>query len=152
LERIVAIKVLALRLAASAAARQRFVGEAQAAAAVRDDHVVGVHAVCDDGPLTYLVMEYIPGMTLEERIRQRTQLELKKALGTGFQAARDREAVHAQGLIHRDIKPSNILLENGVQRVKLTDFGLARVAADAGSTEQGTIAATPLYMSPEQAR
>jgi WD40 repeat protein/serine/threonine protein kinase len=151
LQRIVAIKVLAPRLAASSAARQRFVREAQAAAAVRDDHVVGIHAVQDDGPLPYLVMEYIAGMTLEERMRPRRPLELREVLRIGLQVARGLAAAHAQGLIHRDIKPSNILLENGVQRVKLTDFGLALAAADA-SAEQGTIAGTPVYMSPEQAR
>src|SRR5262249_46596973 len=58
---------------------------------------------------------------------------------------------HAQGLVHRDIKPANILLEDGVERVKLTDFGLARAVDDASLTQSGMIAGTPLYMSPEQA-
>src|SRR5207247_2013227 len=113
LQRIVAIKVLAPRLAASGAARQRFVREAQAVAAVRDDHVVAIHDVNDVGPLPYLVMDYISGVTLEERIKQGAALALPEILRIGLQVARGLAAAHAQGLIHRDIKPGNILLENG---------------------------------------
>jgi WD40 repeat protein/serine/threonine protein kinase len=152
LQRVVALKVLAPRLAASGPARERFVREAQAMAAVRDDHVIAVHAVSDDGPLPYLVMEYIGGVTLEERIRQAGPLELREVLRIGLQVASGLAAAHAQGLIHRDIKPANILLENGVQRVKITDFGLAGAAADAGLAERGPIAGTPNFMSPCQAR
>jgi WD40 repeat protein/serine/threonine protein kinase len=147
LERVVAIKALAPRLAASPAARQRFVREAQAAAAVRDDHVVAIHAVGDDGPVPYLVMEYINGVTLEERVRRAGVLGLKETLRVGMQLSQGLAAAHAQGVVHRDIKPANVLLENGVQRVKITDFGLAGVADDGG-----TRAGTPTYMSPEQAR
>jgi WD40 repeat protein/serine/threonine protein kinase len=151
LQRVVAVKVLAPRLASSAAARSRFVGEAQAAAAVRDDHVVAIHAVSDEGPAPYLVMEFIDGVTLQDRIRQAGALELKEVLRIGAQVAKGLAAAHAQGLVHRDVKPANVLLENGVQRVKLTDFGLAGAAA-AALVRSGVIAGTPLYMSPEQAR
>jgi WD40 repeat protein/tRNA A-37 threonylcarbamoyl transferase component Bud32 len=147
LERVVAIKVLVPRLSASPDARQRFVREARAAAAVRDDHVVSIHAVGDDGPVPYLVMEYISGITLEERVRLAGALELREILRIGMQLAQGLAAAHAQGVTHRDIKPANVLLENSVQRVKITDFGLAGVADDGG-----TCGGTPLYMSPEQAR
>jgi WD40 repeat protein len=152
LKRVVAVKALAPRLAASATARQRFVREAQATAAVRDDNVVAIYAVSEDGPVPFLVMEFISGLTLEQRVKRGRTLELKEILRIGMQVAAGLAAAHAQGLVHRDIKPANILLENGVQRVKITDFGLARVSADAGPTEPGVLAGTPLYMSPEQAR
>jgi WD40 repeat protein len=97
-------------------------------------------------------MEYISGITLEERVRQAGVLELNEVLRIGLQVASGLAAAHAQGLVHRDIKPANILLENHVQRVKLTDFGLALVATDAGPAESGVLAGTPAYMSPEQAR
>ena len=69
-----------------------------------------------------------------------------------MQTAAGLAAAHAQGLVHRDIKPANILLENGVERVKLTDFGLARAVDDASLTQSGVVAGTPLFMAPEQAR
>jgi hypothetical protein len=153
LRRIVAIKVLAAQLAASGTARQRFFREARAAAAVRDDHVVSIHAVSDDsGPIPYLVMEFIAGITLEKRIKSRGSLAVKEILRIGMQAAAGLASAHRQGLIHRDVKPANILLENGVERVKIADFGLARAADEPSLSQSGLIAGTPLYMSPEQAR
>jgi serine/threonine protein kinase len=151
LERIVALKVLAAPLAASGAARQRFVREARAAAAIRNDHIVAIHAVCDDAPVPYLVMEFIDGCNLETLIRGHGPLQVNEILRIGIQIANGLAAAHKLGLIHRDVKPANILLENGVQRVKLTDFGLARAADDASLTQSGFIAGTPMYMAPEQA-
>jgi hypothetical protein len=151
LERVVAIKVLAAALAASGTARQRFAREARAAAAVRDEHVIDIHAVCDDAPVPYIVMEFVEGFTLEALLRRDGPPAVKEVLRIGMQVARGLAAAHQQGLIHRDVKPANILLQNGVQRVKLTDFGLARAADDASLTQSGFIAGTPEYMSPEQA-
>jgi WD40 repeat protein/tRNA A-37 threonylcarbamoyl transferase component Bud32 len=152
LQRVVAVKVLAPQLAASGTARKRFVREAQAAAAIRDENVIDIHDVNDDGAIPYLAMEYVCGITLDDRIKQGGPLELKELLRIGIQTAAGLAAAHRHGLIHRDIKPGNILLENGVQRVKITDFGLARAVDDASLTQSGVIAGTPLYMSPEQAR
>ncbi len=152
LHRVVAVKVMAPQLATAATARRRFAREARAAAAVRDEHVVNIYAVEEAGPQPYLVMEYVAGASLQERLDRAGPLPVLDILRIGVQAAAGLAAAHAQGLIHRDVKPSNILLENGVERVKLTDFGLARAADDASLTQSGTIAGTPQYMAPEQAR
>jgi hypothetical protein len=96
-------------------------------------------------------MEFIDGCSLEALLRKGGPLEVKEILRIGIQTARGLAAAHKQGLVHRDVKPANILLENGVQRVKLTDFGLARAADDASLTQSGYIAGTPQYMAPEQA-
>jgi eukaryotic-like serine/threonine-protein kinase len=152
LGRAVAIKVLAPQLATSAAARSRFAREARAAAAVVHDHVVAIHAVDSWNGLPYLVMPFIPGQSLQERVDRDGPMDLKQVLRIGIQTAQGLESAHAQGLVHRDVKPSNILLENGVERVKLTDFGLARAVDDASLTQSGVVAGTPQYMSPEQAR
>jgi len=151
LNRYVAIKVLAPQWAGSAAARRRFAREGRAAAAIRHENVVAVHGVDEVKGLPYLVMEYVHGASLEERLERTGPPELRDVLRIGIQAADGLAAAHRQGLVHRDIKPANILLENGVARVKLTDFGLARAIDDASLTQSGMIAGTPLYMAPEQA-
>lgn len=152
LNRFVAIKVLAPHLAANVLARRRFSREAQAAAAVVHDNVVAIHGVSEAGGLPYLVMPYIPGPSLQKRIDERGPLTLVEALRIGHQIASGLAAAHAQGLVHRDIKPANILLEEGIERLRITDFGLARAVDDASLTQEGTLAGTPQYMSPEQAR
>jgi hypothetical protein len=149
--RPVALKVMAPYLAPSGTARERFKREARAAAAVSHDHIVTIHAVEEGNGLPYLVMEYISGISLQARIDRDGPLPPRDIARIGHQAARGLAMAHQQGLVHRDVKPANILLENGVERVKLTDFGLARAADDARLTQSGTAAGTPLYMSPEQA-
>ena len=150
LQRVVAIKVMAEALAASPAARKRFVREAQAAAAVRSDHIVNIYEVEESGSRPYLVMELISGVSLQERLDAAGPLGVREILRIGLQIAQGLAAAHAQGVVHRDISPANILLENGVERVKITDFGLARVADDATHSASGIVAGTPQYMAPEQ--
>jgi serine/threonine protein kinase len=152
LQRVVAIKVMSPQMASTSPARKRFLREARSAAAVRHDNVVAIHAV-EEQPLPYLVMEYIPGQTLQQKLDQIGPLEVPDVLRIGGQIARGLAAAHARGLIHRDVKPANVLLESGPEeKVKITDFGLARAADDASGSQSGVLAGTPLYMAPEQAR
>jgi serine/threonine protein kinase len=152
LNRVVAVKVLAPELASNASARKRFLREGRAAAAVSHDHVVTIYGIDDAGPLPLIAMEYISGPSLEGRIQEAGSLELAEILRIGMQIASGLSAAHAQGLVHRDVKPANILLENGVEKVKITDFGLARAVDDVRMTRPGVVTGTPEYMSPEQAR
>lgn len=152
LSRVVAIKVMAPELAANPMAVKRFLREARAAAAVSHDHVVTIHAIEEDRRPPFIVMEFVDGQSLQQKIDCDGTLELKEILRIGVQMARGLAAAHEQGLVHRDIKPANILLENGVERVKLTDFGLARAVDDVSVTQTGQIAGTPQFMSPEQAQ
>lgn len=152
LNRFVAIKTLAPRLATNEAARKRFAREAQAAAAVLHDNVVAIHRVDEHHGLPFLVMPYNPRISLQKRIDEEGPLPLEAVLRIGAQISAGLAAAHQQGLVHRDIKPANILLERGVERVTITDFGLARAVDDASVTRTGIIAGTPQYMSPEQAQ
>jgi serine/threonine protein kinase len=152
LNRYVAIKLLAPHLASNGAARQRFSREAQAAAAVLHENVIAIHRVDESQGLPFLVMPFIGGISLQKRIDREGTLPLAAILRIARQIAAGLAAAHAQGLVHRDVKPANILLERGVDRVTLTDFGLARTVDDATLTRSGVIAGTPQYMSPEQAR
>jgi hypothetical protein len=152
LHRPVAIKLLAPYLAHSAAARVRFAREAKAAAAVVHEHVVPIYNVESEGSLPYMVMHYVAGESLQHRLDREGSLPLCETLRIGMQIASGLAAAHSQGLVHRDIKPSNVLLEQGVERALLADFGLARAADDASVTRSGFHVGTPQYMSPEQAR
>lgn len=151
LKRPVALKVL--RPSLGAGARDRFLQEARAAAAIDHENVVTIYEVGEDEGLAYLAMQRLDGETLESLIKREGKLPADQCLRIGRQIALGLRASHAENLIHRDIKPANIWLEPTDGRVKLLDFGLARVLDDAPQlTESGMIAGTPAYMSPEQAR
>ena len=153
LQRDVAVKVLDPQLADNEVARKRFCREARAAAAVTHDNLVAVYQVDEDhaSGLPYLVMQLVVGESLEQRLKRVGKLSSVDVAKLGQQAAAGLAAAHAGGLIHRDIKPGNILIEEVGDRVKLTDFGLARGLEDVRLTRTGFVAGTPLYMAPEQA-
>ncbi len=152
LQRIVAIKVMSAGVAIASPARKRFVREARAGAAVRHENVVRIYAV-EETPTPHLVMEYVPGESLQHHLDKSGPLDVREVLRIGAQIARGLAAAHATGLVHRDIKPANVMLDDGENRtVKLTDFGLARAADDASLSQSGTVVGTPMFMAPEQAR
>ncbi len=151
LRRTVAVKVLHPLVAVHTPSRNRFLREAQAAAAVRHQNVVQVYAV-EEEPQPYLVMEHIAGETLQQRLDQQGRLDWSEVVGIARQVATGLAAAHAVGLVHRDVKPANVLVESKTDRVLVSDFGLAWAVDDASLSQQGVAAGTPLYMSPEQAR
>lgn len=153
LQRNVAIKVLDPEYSEDEIGKQRFCREARAAASVTHENVVAVHQVerSGDHGIAFLVMQLIAGENLEQRLAREKKLPTNEVVRIGMEAARGLAAAHSHGLIHRDIKPGNILLEPPNDRVKLTDFGLARIAEDVKLTRTGFVSGTPLYMAPEQA-
>ncbi len=152
LRRVVAIKIMSPHLAGSGSARTRFQREARAAAAITHDNVIDIYGVSESNGLPYLVMPFARGPSLQKRIDEGGPLSVTEVLRIGRQIAAGLMAAHEQGLVHRDIKPANILLNDGIERLLITDFGVARAMDDASMTRTGVIAGTPQYMSPEQAR
>lgn len=151
LRRAVAVKVMHPAHAVNERSRARFVRESRAMAAISHPNIVAIHAVNEHEGFPYLVMEYVAGEGLDDRIRRRGSLSVLEVLRIGAQIADGLEAAHAQGTIHRDIKPSNVMLEAGVDRAKISDFGLARVILeDSDLTPTEHMLGTPSYMAPEQ--
>jgi serine/threonine protein kinase len=150
LNRVVAIKVLAPALAGRPGSRRQFLAEARAAAAINHPNVVTIHDVKTQRGMPYLVMEYLGGQTLRQRIGEGPRLRPLEIVRVAVQVARGLAAAHEQGVIHRDIKPGNVMLEGDLDRIKITDFGLARAALDA--TEPAgfeKVVGTPAYIPPE---
>ncbi len=157
LKRLVAVKVLAPRLAADKRARVRFEREARAAAAISHPNVVRVYAVGETKrtKLPYIVMQYVDGPNLEEwRLRRGrvAEREVRRVVG---EIAAALSAAHTRDLIHRDVKPSNVLIEKESGRAFVADFGVSAALSAEGTeetklTETGALIGTPPFMSPEQ--
>ncbi len=139
------------RVAVNESARQRFLGEARAAAKIKSDHVVTIYQVGEDRGVPFLAMEFLQGEPMDRRLRRGRRPSVAQLVRLGREMALGLAAAHERGLIHRDIKPGNVWLEMPTGRVKLLDFGLARAAgADTHLTQSGAIVGTPAYMAPEQ--
>jgi len=162
LDRTVAIKILPAHLSQDAEAKERFDREARAISSLSHPNICHLYDVGQQGGASYLVMEYLDGETLADRLRK-GPLPLQQVLKTGAEICEGLEKAHRNGVVHRDLKPSNIMLTK--TGAKLMDFGLAKpvvAAIGAGSssaslatmskplTVEGTILGTFQYMSPEQ--
>jgi eukaryotic-like serine/threonine-protein kinase len=152
LGRAVAIKLLAERYSRDEAIRQRFTREALAAARLSGEpHIVTIFDVGEHDERPFIVMEYLSGGSLEERIRKSGAQEPGQALEWLEQAARALDAAHAHGVVHRDVKPANLLLDRNGD-VHVADFGIASAAGMDSLTMTGTVLGTAGYLSPEQAQ
>jgi len=154
LRRRVAIKIVSPVLIGSDQAADRFLREARVMATVEHPHIVRVYSLGQTDGRSYLVMEYVEGRSLAERIRQDGRLEVDEALHILRQATEALEAAWRRGIIHRDVKPANILIDRQGQ-VRMVDFGLAKATTlhgDASISYGGHVLGTPRYVSPEQAR
>jgi HD-like signal output (HDOD) protein/tRNA A-37 threonylcarbamoyl transferase component Bud32 len=153
LRRYAAVKMLTPERVVSSEARERFKREARAAAAVQHANIVTIYAVSEANGIPYLVMEYVAGISLQEQLDKLKTLPIADIASYARQIALGLGYAHKEGIVHRDIKPANILLQNDSDVVKITDFGLARVAAKAGDVDlssAGGWVGTPLFMAPEQ--
>jgi serine/threonine protein kinase len=152
LNRLVCLKVFAGSFAATQTARERWLREARAAAAVESPHVVKIYSVDEYQGRPFLAMEYVNGRSLQEELDARGPLPVGEIVDIARQVLLGLGAAHARGLVHRDIKPGNILLEAGTNQVKIADFGMARAVEDSRLTAEGCVAGTPEYMAPEQSQ
>lgn len=152
LDRLVAIKLLPPALGANPVWRERFLREARTAAQLSHPHIVAIHGVEVAGDLAWFVMEYVAGESLGERLRRVGALPMAEALRTVQELCWAIAHAHARGVVHRDVKPDNVLLEDGSDRVLVTDFGIARAATGETPTPPGVsvMMGTLHYMSPEQ--
>ncbi|MBL8822071.1 MAG: serine/threonine protein kinase [Planctomycetia bacterium] len=151
LNRTVAVKVLSPHLLERPEAKNRFVREAQSAAALTHENVVAIHAISEADGIPFLVLQYVDGESLAERLTRQKVLPFEEVLRIGQQVARGLSAAHDRGMVHRDIKPGNILLDSETGNARITDFGLAKHLGNESLTRVGMLAGTPAYMSPEQA-
>src|SRR5690606_23427971 len=151
LGRKVAVKILRQQFVGDEEFIKRFRREAQAAASLSHPNVVSIYDVGQDGDIHYIIMEYVEGINLNDKIKQQAPLQVEEAVNIAMQICDALDHAHSNGIIHRDIKPHNILIgKNG--RVKVTDFGIARAITSADITQTGSVLGSVHYFSPEQAK
>ncbi|MEO3804149.1 Stk1 family PASTA domain-containing Ser/Thr kinase [Nonomuraea sp. B1E8] len=149
LDRTVALKVMHRSLAEDPAFVRRFIGEAKSVASLSHPNIVHVFDQGTDTDVVYLSMEYVPGRTLRDILRDRGRLPAREALEIMIPVLAALGAAHQAGLVHRDVKPENVLMTDD-GRVKVVDFGLARAIEATNQTRTGVMIGTIGYMSPEQ--
>jgi serine/threonine protein kinase len=152
LNRPVAVKVIHPELADNPEARERFLREARAAAAIDHPNVLPLYEIGMEGDVVFVAMRYVPDGDLGEYLTH-ARPTAAESVAIVLQIAAALDAAHAAGIVHRDVKPQNILvsIDQGATHAYLTDFGLARRLDQVGLTLPGALLGTPIYMSPEQA-
>ena len=150
LGRMVALKIMSPSLLADEDAGARFLREAKSAAAINHPNVVTIHSVHDSAELPFLVMEFIEGESLQQRLRRLRRLNSAELADIARQVASGLAAAHTAGVVHRDVKPANILIEADSGRIVVSDFGLARATDSATLTSDGTVAGTLTFLAPER--
>ncbi|HEY8624932.1 MAG TPA: protein kinase [Solirubrobacteraceae bacterium] len=150
LERQVAVKLMNREVATDSDQLERFRREARAVAQLSHPHIVGVIDAGEDEGRPYIVLEYVEGETLKERIRRLGRLPIPEAVAYAIEITRALGAAHARHIVHRDVKPQNVLLDEEGS-AKVTDFGIARTLDEEGLTVDGRVLGTTDYVSPEQA-
>jgi eukaryotic-like serine/threonine-protein kinase len=150
LERQVAIKLMNREVASDSDQLERFRREARAVAQLSHPHIVGVIDAGEDDGRPYIVLEYVEGETLKNRIRRMGRLPIAEAVAYAIEIARALGAAHARHIIHRDVKPQNVLIDEEGS-AKVADFGIARTLEEDGLTADGRVLGTTDYVSPEQA-
>ncbi len=150
LDRKVAIKFLPDKIARSSEERTRFKIEAKAAAALNHPNISTVYAIEESGDDVFIVMEYIDGIELKDKIKSGS-IGIEDAINIAIQIAEGLEAAHNKGIVHRDIKSQNIMI-TGDGKIKIMDFGLAKIRGGPQLTKIGSTVGTVAYMSPEQTR
>src|SRR4030088_1506688 len=150
LQRQVAIKLMNREVASDSDQLERFRREARAVAQLSHPHVVGVIDAGEDAGSPYIVLEYVEGETLKERIRRQGRLSIAESVAYAIEIARALGVAHARHIVHRDVKPQNVLIDEEGS-AKVTDFGIARTLEEEGLTADGRVLGTTDYVSPEQA-
>ncbi|RPI71309.1 MAG: hypothetical protein EHM47_10510 [Ignavibacteriales bacterium] len=150
LKREVAIKFLPHHISANKEERKRFEIEAQAAASLNHPNITTIHSIEEANEKVFIVMEYIDGVELRDKIKT-GPVPIDEAISIAVQIAEGLEAAHKKGIVHRDIKSQNIMI-TGDEKIKIMDFGLAKIKGGSQVTKIGTTLGTIAYMSPEQAR
>lgn len=150
LQRPVAVKLMHRSTASDADHLERFRREAKSVANLSDPNLVGVIDAGDDEGRPYIVLEYVDGETLKDRIKRNERLDVPEAIAYAIEISRGLSAANDGGIIHRDVKPQNVLIDRD-GRAKVTDFGIARTLDEHGLTADGRVIGTTDYVSPEQA-
>jgi serine/threonine-protein kinase len=150
LERQVAVKLMNREVASDSDQLERFRREARAVAQLSHPHIVGVIDAGEDDSRPYIVLEYVEGETLKDRIRRQGRLPIPEAIAYAIEIAHALGTAHSRHIVHRDVKPQNVLIDEDGS-AKVTDFGIARTLEEDGLTADGRVLGTTDYVSPEQA-